>query len=415
MVVPEQATIGRGSHQKRFMREVLKMEQVDLPRILQIMVKNGAADVFLYTGARVSMKTPNGFAQMGEALKPGETDRVIREIVTDEKLKHFEANGEVDFSLSYQGIGRFRGNAFRQRGESSLVLRHVNTEIPNIEQLGMPKVLNEMVMHRHGLILVVGATGSGKSTTLAAMIDYRNSHAGGHILTLEDPIEFVHNHKKSIVAQREVGSDTSSFSSGMRAALRESPDVILMGEVRDQETMEFALKFANTGHLALSTLHANNAISTMERVMGFYEKSAQEAQAKRIAQNLRAIICQRLAPAKGGGKVAVVEVLVNTGYIADLIAKQEIGGLKDAIERGRNYGMRSFDQDLVRLYHEGRITEEVACEFADSASNVKIQIRTADAGKKVAAMGDGLSLSLEPKAEEEDDDAGFASEFKSSS
>ena len=178
------------------------MEQVDLPRILQIMVKNDAADVFLYTGARISMKTPNGFAQWGERLKPGVTDPVIREILTDDKAKHFEANGEVDFSLSFQGIGRFRGNAFRQRGEASLVLRHVNTEIPNIKQLGMPKVLNELVMHRHGLILVVGATGSGKSTTLAAMIDHRNTNAGGHILTLEDPIEFVHNHKKSIVAQR---------------------------------------------------------------------------------------------------------------------------------------------------------------------------------------------------------------------
>ena len=380
------------------------MVEVDIPRILQVMVKNNAADVFIYTGARISMKTPNGFAKLGEKLKPGQTEKAVREILTDDKMKQFDANGEVDFSLSLKGIGRFRGNAFRQRGDVSVVLRHVNTEIPTIEQLGVPPVLHQLVMERNGLILVVGATGSGKSTTLAAMIDHRNAHAGGHILTLEDPIEFVHDHKQSVVAQREVGTDTHSFSSGMKAALRESPDVILMGEVRDLETMEFALKFANTGHLALSTLHANNSISTMERIIGFYDESAKESQAKRIAQNLRAIVCQRLAPAKNGGKVAVVEVLVNTGYISDMIAKMELDGLKDAIERGRNYGMQSFDQHLVHLYHEGKITEEVACEYADSASNVKIQIRTSNAGKKIESLTANSTLSLEPKDDGEEND-----------
>jgi len=229
------------------------------------------------------------------------------------------------------------------------------------------------------------------------MIDHRNSNAGGHILTLEDPIEFVHRHKKSIVAQREVGTDTKSFSSGMRAAMRESPDVILMGEIRDLETMEFALKFANTGHLALSTLHANNAATTMERIFGFYPKDGIEQQAKRVAQNLRAIICQRLVPGTEGGKVAVIEILVNTGYIADMIGKMELGGIKDAIERGGQYHMQSFDQHLVRLYHEGRITQETAVEFADSASNVKIQIKTADAGKKISSTENwSSSLTLEP-------------------
>lgn len=385
------------------------MDQIDVPRVLQVMVKNNAADVFFYTGARISMKTPNGFAQMGEELKPGETEKAVRELLTDDKMKQFDANGEVDFSLSLRGIGRFRGNAFRQRGDVSVVLRHVNTDIPNIEQLGVPPVLNKLVMERNGLILIVGATGSGKSTTLAAMIDHRNSSAGGHILTLEDPIEYVHEHKQSIVAQREIGTDTNSFSSGMRAAMRESPDVILLGEVRDLETMEYALKFANTGHLALSTLHANNSISTMERVMGFYDENAKEAQAKRISQNLRAIVCQRLAPAIGGGKVAVVEILVNTGYISDMIAKMELDGLKDAIERGRNYGMQSFDQHLVQLYHEGKVTEDVACEYADSASNVKIKIRTADAGKKIASLTENSSLTLEPKSDDENlgMDSGF--------
>jgi twitching motility protein PilU len=269
--------------------------------------------------------------------------------------------------------------------------------VPNIEGLGMPKVLEQLVMQRNGLILVVGATGSGKSTTLAAMIDYRNANAGGHILTLEDPIEYMHLHKKSIVAQREIGTDTLSFGSGMKAALRESPDVILMGEIRDLETMEFALKFANTGHLALSTLHANNSITTMERILGFYPKDGLEQQAKRIAQNLRAIVCQRLVPGINGGKVAAVEVLINTGYIADLISKLELGPIKEAIERGGQYKMQSFDQHLVQLYAGGRISVETAIEYADSASNVKIQIKTADAGKKISGSTDwGSGMSLEP-------------------
>ncbi|WP_078121771.1 PilT/PilU family type 4a pilus ATPase [Thiosocius teredinicola] len=386
------------------------MAHIDVPRILQIMVQNNAADVFFYTGAKISMKTPKGFAQLGEPLDVGDAERAVREILTDEKLKHFEEHGEVDFSLSYKGIGRFRGNAFRQRGEAALVLRHINTDVPTVDTLGVPPVLKDMVMARNGLILLVGATGSGKSTTLAAMIDHRNSSAGGHILTLEDPIEYVHEHKKSIVAQREIGVDTLDFGTGMKAALRESPDVILMGEIRDHDTMEFALKFANTGHLALSTLHANNAMTTMERILGFYPKDGLEAQAKRIAQNLRAIVCQRLVPAKDGGKVAVVEVMINTGYIADLISKLEIGGIKDAIERGGQYKMQSFDQHLVSLYHEGRITEEVAYDFADSSSNVKIQIKTSNAGKKVTSTDWGSGLSLEPT--ESGDDDGVVAEFR---
>ncbi len=388
------------------------MPQIDVPRVLQIMVKNNAADVFMYTGAKISMKTPKGFAQLGEPLDSGDADRAIREILTDEKLKHLEEHGEVDFSLSYKGIGRFRGNAFRQRGEASLVLRHINTEVPSVESLGMPKILEDLVMQRNGLILVVGATGSGKSTTLAAMIDHRNGNAGGHILTLEDPIEFVHQHKKAIVAQREIGTDTTSFSTGMKAALRESPDVILMGEIRDQETMEFALKFANTGHLALSTLHANNAMTTMERILGFYPKDGIEGQAKRIAQNLRAIVCQRLVPGREGGKVAAVEVLINTGYIADLIAKMEIGSIKDAIERGGQYKMQSFDQHLVSLYRQGRISEETAIEFADSGSNVKIQIKTDTAGKKVASNVDwGNGLALEPAEGDGGDEEVIVADF----
>jgi twitching motility protein PilU len=381
------------------------MPHIDVPRILQVMVKNKASDVFLYTGAKVSMKAPNGFAQMGEPLEQGDAERAIRELLNDDKLKHYEENGEVDFSLSYRGIGRFRGNAFRQRGEASLVLRRIDTKVPSIDGLGLPDVLKKLVMQRNGLILVVGATGSGKSTSLAAMIDHRNTSAGGHILTLEDPIEYMHDHKKSIVAQREIGTDTDSFMTGMKAALREAPDVILMGEIRDLETMEFAMKFSNTGHLTLSTLHANNSITTMERIFGFFPKEGIEAQAKRVSQNLRAIICQRLVPGKDGGKVAAIEILINTGYIADLISKMELANIKDAIERGANYGMQSFDQHLVKLYNEGRITAETAIDFADSSSNVKIQIKTGDAGKKLSESTSndwGSGLSLAPTDDEAD-------------
>ncbi|MES9875767.1 MAG: PilT/PilU family type 4a pilus ATPase [Candidatus Sedimenticola sp. PURPLELP] len=373
------------------------MTDIDLPKILQYMVSKSGSDVFFHTGARIYMKTANGFAQVAEPLIPGQTENIVREILTDAKAKHFDEHGEVDFSLSYKGIGRFRGNAFRQRGEVSLVLRHIDVEVPNIDTLGVPKVLKELVMERRGLILVVGATGSGKSTTLAAMIDHRNESTGGHIITLEDPIEFVHSHKKSIVAQREIGSDTRTFETGMRAALREAPDVILLGEIRDQDSMEYALKFANTGHLALSTLHANNTTMTMERVMGFYDQDEQEAQSLRISQNLSAIICQRLVPKKGGGKIPAVEIMVNTPYVSELLQKLEVGALHEAIEKGSNYGMQSFDQCMVNLYFSGMITEETAYEYADSKSNVKIKISLAKSGEKVAEMGDDLGLALTPK------------------
>ncbi|OOZ36275.1 PilT/PilU family type 4a pilus ATPase [Solemya velesiana gill symbiont] len=373
------------------------MTEVDLPKILQYMVSKSGSDVFFHTGARIYMKTANGFAQLGDQLVPGQTEAIVREILTDAKTKHFDEHGEVDFSLSYKGIGRFRGNAFRQRGEVSLVLRHIDVEVPKIEDLGVPLVLKELALERRGLILVVGATGSGKSTTMAAIIDHRNETTGGHILTLEDPIEFVHSHKKSVVAQREIGADTRSFESGMRAAMREAPDVILLGEIRDLDSMEYALKFANTGHLALSTLHANNATMTMERVMGFYSQEDQEAQAMRIAQNLKAIVCQRLVPKKGGGKIPAVEIMINTPYVTDLMQKLEMGALHEAIEKGSNYGMQSFDQCMVKLYFDGMIDEQTAFDYADSKSNVKIKINLAKSGDRVSEMGEDLGLSLTPK------------------
>ncbi len=359
---------------------------------LTVMVKNEGADLFLHTGAKPTIKGNFGFKSLDATLEIGDTERILHAMLTDTKTAEFEEKGEVDFSFTIAGVGRFRGNAFRQRGDVSVVMRHVKGEIPTIEQLGLPPVLKQLIEHKHGLIVVAGATGSGKSTSLAAMIDHRNERLPGHIITLEDPIEFIHNHKKSLVAQREIGTDTLSFESGMRSAMRESPDVILMGEIRDAYSMEYAVKFANTGHLCLSTVHANNAISTIERMLGFFDREVLEQEAKRLSQNLRAIICQRLVPAVDGGKVAAIEVLVNTPRMADLIAKLDYDSIKGTVEQGGGYGMRTFDQALCTLYDEKRIDEQHAVEFAESKAWVMQHVRFQSKHAKIDDLSAGLVL-----------------------
>ncbi len=360
----------------------MKTSELDIAPYLAVMVKNEAADMFLHTGARILVKGPGGFHWMGEKLVPGVTERVLRSVTTDAKIKDFEERGEVDFALSLPSVGRFRANAFRQRGEVSLVFRHVKGEIPSIEELNLPTVLRELVMQKNGLIIIVGSTGSGKSTTLASMIDYRNSNAPGHILTLEDPIEYIHNHKKSVVAQREIGVDTEDFSTGMRSAMREAPDVVLLGEIRDTESMDYGLKMANTGHLCLTTLHANNTTAALDRILNFFPRDVQEQELKRIAQNLRAIVCQRLVPSIDGKKTAAVEVMINTPRITDLIQKEDFGEIRSAIEQGGNYHMQTFDQALIKLFDEKRISEEMAIEFADSRNNVSLHIRIKSADNR---------------------------------
>ncbi len=359
---------------------------------LTVMVKNEGADLFLHTGAKPTIKGNFGFKSLDAALEHGDTERILHAMLTDTKTAEFEEKGEVDFSFTIAGVGRFRGNAFRQRGDVSVVMRHVKGEIPTIEQLRLPPVLKQLIEHKHGLIVVAGATGSGKSTSLAAMIDHRNERLPGHIITLEDPIEFIHAHKKSLVAQREIGTDTLSFESGMRSAMRESPDVILMGEIRDAYSMEYAVKFANTGHLCLSTVHANNAISTIERMLGFFDREVLEQEAKRLSQNLRAIICQRLVPAVDGGKVAAIEVLVNTPRMADLIAKLDYDSIKGTVEQGGGYGMRTFDQALCSLYDEKRIDEQHAVEFAESKAWVMQHVRFQSKHAKIDDLSAGLVL-----------------------
>ena len=359
---------------------------------LTVMVRHGGADLFLHTGAKPTIKGNFGFKTVDAVIEIGDTERILHAMLTDTKIKEFEEKGEVDFSFAITGVGRFRGNAFRQRGDVSVVMRHVKGDIPSIEELGLPPVLRQLVENKHGLIVVAGATGSGKSTSLAAMIDHRNEHMPGHIITLEDPIEFMHMHKKSLVAQREIGTDTQSFETGMRAAMRESPDVILMGEIRDSNSMEYAVKFANTGHLCLSTVHANNSVSTIERMLGFFDREVLEQEAKRLSQNLRAIVCQRLVPAKDGGKVAAIEVLVNTPRMMDLIAKLDYDSIKGTIEQGTNYGMRTFDQALCALYDENKIDQQHAVEFAESKARVMQHIRFQSKHAKIDDLSAGLTL-----------------------
>jgi twitching motility protein PilU len=363
--------------------------ELEVAPYLALMVKQGASDLFLHTGAKMLIKGQNGFHWVGEVLRPGVTERVLRSVTGDERIKEFEEKGEVDFAVGLPRVGRFRANAFRQRGEVSIVFRHVKSDIPTIEDLRVPLVLKDLVMQKNGLVLIVGATGSGKSTTLAAMIGHRNANAPGHILTLEDPIEYIHKHQKSVVAQREIGVDTASFHTGMRSAMREAPDVILIGEIRDTESMDYALKLANTGHLCLSTLHSNNTITALDRMVNFFSRETQTQEVKRISENLRAIVCQRLVPTKDGHKAAAVEVMVNTPRIRDLIAKQDFSTVRTAVENGSQYHMQTFDQSLVKLFDEGRISDKVAVEFADSRNNVSLHIRLNAAGAK---LGGGISL-----------------------
>jgi twitching motility protein PilU len=290
----------------------------------------------------------------------------------------------MNLAIASERLGRFRVNVFRQRGAIAVVIRQIRTQIPSLDELGLPPVLKTIALSRRGLVLVVGATGSGKSTTQAAMLDHRNEETCGHILTVEDPIEFVHMHKKCIVNQREVGFDTVSFGEALRNMLRQAPDVILIGEVRDLETMEAAITFAETGHLCLATLHSNNANQAIERVMNFFPMARHPEIFLQLSLNLRGIVSQRLVPGVDGKRVAAMEILLDTPYAKDLIKKGEVDTLKDAMEKSSLEGGQTFDQSLFQLYAEGRISEEQALANADSANNLRIRIKNLDISGKTA-------------------------------
>ena len=306
----------------------------------------------------------------------GEVKELAYSLMDQQQIAEFEQNLEMNFAVPVHGVGRFRVNIFRQRGEVSMVIRYIRTHIPNFEEMSLPAVLGNVVMEKRGLILVVGATGSGKSTTLAAMIGHRNRNSGSHILTIEDPLEFVHSHQRSIVQQREVGIDTLSYENALKNALREAPDVILIGEIRDMDTMKHAINYSETGHLCLATLHANNANQALDRIINFFPEMMHRQILMDLSLNLRAIISQRLLPSvQDGNLVPAVEVMLSSPYIAELINKGQIGAIKDAMKESSEPGTITFDQALLTLYREGKISQEDALRNADSRNDLSLEIR----------------------------------------
>ncbi len=354
---------------------------MDIGYFLKLMTEKGASDMFLTTGAPVHIKVEGKLYPLGNTGLPGGMVKKIAYSLMDEgQVPAFERDLEMNMAIAVKDAGRFRVNVFKQRGEVGMVIRAIKSEIPSFEALKLPPVLRSLITEPRGLILVVGATGSGKSTTLAAMIDYRNTTTSGHILTIEDPIEFLHRHKKSIVNQREVGLDTHGYHDALKNAMREAPDVILIGEIRDVETMEAAIAFSETGHLCLATLHSNNADQTLERILNFFPESAHKNILMNLALNLKAVVSQRLVIGKDGKRLPAVEILINTPMIRDLMRRGQVHEIKDAMDTSLQEGMQTFDQSLYTLYKEGKIELEEALNKADSRDGLALKIRLAEGG-----------------------------------
>ena len=363
------------------------MAAIDITPILKFMLDKGGSDLFFSTGAAIHIEIEGDTLPINtQVMAPGMIKEIAYSLMSADQIKEFEATLECNFAIGKKDVGRFRVNVFRQRGEVGMVIRHIKTDIPSIESLGLPPILNELIMRKRGLILIVGSTGSGKTTTLAAMIDHRNATSTGHILTLEDPIEFIHNHKKSVVDQREVGIDTLSFENGLKNAMRQAPDVILIGEVRDMEGMKNALAYAETGHLCLATLHANNANQALERVISFFPEDGKTGLLLGMSMNLVSIVSQRLIPGKHSKRVAATEVMINTPYIAELIQKQKIGDIKESMADSTDIGMGTFDQSLFRLFANGKIDEDQALANADSRNDLSLKIRFAAEGNRTSSF-----------------------------
>lgn len=349
---------------------------MDLNAMLKVLSSQDGSDLYLSTGAPPCAKF-NGVlkALSAESLKAGEVAAIADAVMDVAQREEFERELEMNLAISIAGVGRFRINIFKQRNEVSIVARNIKLDIPRFEDLKLPEVLLKTVMEKRGLVLFVGGTGSGKSTSLAALIDYRNRNSGGHIITIEDPVEYVHKHKKSIINQREVGVDTRSFHAALKNTLRQAPDVILIGEIRDRETMEHALAFADTGHLAISTLHANNANQALDRIINFFPEDRRPQLLNDLGNNLKAFVSQRLVKTVDGKRRAAVEVLLGTPTIRDLIKRNEFSEIKEIMEKSKNLGMQTFDQALIDLVNEGSIDEEEAVKNADSANNVRLKLK----------------------------------------
>lgn len=364
--------------------------------LLGAMVQRQASDLFLTVGFPPACKIHGVMSPLTNTiLTDHHLMELSRAIMNDRQRSEFEATHECNFALAVNNIGRFRVNAFKQQGRIGLVMRKINTTIPRFDMLSLPKVLQEIAMTKRGMVIFVGATGSGKSTSLAALVDYRNENSAGHIITIEDPIEYVHEHKKCILTQREVGNDTDNWFSALKNTLRQAPDVILIGEVRERETMEYAINFAETGHLCLTTLHANNANQALDRIINFFPEEKRQQLLMDLSLNLKAVISQRLIPRiDGKGRVPAVEVMINTPYIADLIFKGEVPKIKEAIKSSTNLGMQTFDQALFDLHENGLISHEEALRNADSINDLRLQIKlkskrvhhNTDGAKNLAVM-----------------------------
>jgi twitching motility protein PilU len=371
--------------------------------LLRTLISKNGSDIFITVGAPPSMKIDGKMTPAtNQPLSPAHTQVLVRSIMNDRQAGEFEKTQECNFAIALPGVSRFRVNAFNQRGSAGMVLRVIKGDIPDFDQLTLPPVLKDVAMTKRGLVIFVGGTGSGKSTSLAAMIGYRNQNSFGHIITIEDPIEFVHAHKNCIVTQREVGVDTESYEIALKNTLRQAPDVILIGEIRDRETMQHAIAFAETGHLCLSTLHANSTNQALDRIINFFPDERRPQLLMDLSLNLKAVVSQRLLPkADGPGRVPAVEVMLNTPLMADLIFKGEVHEMKGLIARSNEAGMQTFDQHLFQLYEQGRITYEDTLRNADSVNDLRLRIKLEGKESKKTSLLDHVDhLSVEDKPEE---------------
>ena len=360
--------------------------------LLRAMLAKRASDLFITAGFPPAMKIDGKMTPVSQtSLSPIHTGEIARSIMTDKQAAEFEATKECNFAIAPSGIGRFRVNAFVQQGRIGLVLRTITTTIPKFEDLNLPEVLKDVAMTKRGLVILVGGTGSGKSTTLAAMIGYRNENSYGHIITIEDPVEYVHDHRNCVITQREVGVDTDNWFAALKNTLRQAPDVILIGEIRDRETMDFAIAFAETGHLCMSTLHANSTNQALDRIINFFPEERRQQLLMDLSLNLKAFVSQRLIPKKEGkGRVAAIEILLNTPLIQDLIFKGEVHEIKEVMKRSKELGMQTFDMALFDLFEGDHISYEDALRNADSLNDLRLKIKLEGRGAKEKDLAAGL-------------------------
>ena len=377
---------------------------MELAEMLNILATRDGSDLYLATGAPPCCKFQGVLKPLtNEPLSPGEVAAIANSIMDEEQRQQFDKELEMNLALSISKVGRFRVNIFKQRNEVSIVARNIKLDIPRFDDLFLPPVLLDVIMEKRGLVLFVGGTGSGKSTSLAALIDHRNTNTSGHIITIEDPIEYVHQHKKSIINQREVGVDTRSFHAALKNTLRQAPDVILIGEIRDRETMEHALAFSETGHLAISTLHANNANQALDRIINFFPEERRPQLLNDLGNNLKAFISQRLVRTVDGKRRASIEIMLGSHTIRDMIKRGDFGQLKEIMEKSTALGMKTFDDSLFDLVASGIISEEEAIKNADSPNNLKLRIKLYQEDGQLKQSAETSGWSLDPLGQEGQD------------